>query len=108
VKGYLLVITSVVLFVAGMVTLYSNSAVAVQDDHKSTSKSSYTISEQTNRGPDSQINREQTNGDGDTQTNSQTNRNPDASNNCDANSQCGKTIGNVMGTLNNIINASIP
>ena len=102
-KGYLLVITFVVLFVAGMVTLNLNSAVAVQDDHKSTSKSSYTISEQTNGDVKSQ-----TNDNGDSQTNSQTNRNPDASNNCDANSQCGKTIGNVMGTLNNIINASIP
>ena len=86
-----------------MVTLNLNSAVAVQDDHKSTSKSSYTISEQTNGDVKSQ-----TNDNGDSQTNSQTNRNPDASNNCDANSQCGKTIGNVMGTLNNIINASIP
>ena len=102
-KGYLLVINFVVLFVAGMVTLNLNSAVAVQDDHKSTSKSSYTISEQTNGDVKSQ-----TNDNGDSQTNSQTNRNPDASNNCDANSQCGKTIGNVMGTLNNIINASIP
>ena len=102
-KGYLLVITFVVLFVAGMVTLNLNSAVAVQDDHKSTSKSSYTISEQTNGDVKSQ-----TNDNGDSQTNSQTNRNPDSSNNCDANSQCGKTIGNVMGTLNNIINASIP
>ena len=107
-KGHLLVITSAVLFLAVMVTLNLNSAVGAKDDSRTDSKSSFRHSEQNNVGPGSQTNREQANGDGDTQTNSQTNRNPDASNNCDANSQCGETIRNEMGTLNNLINASIP
>jgi hypothetical protein len=103
VKGHLLVITSVVLFLAVMVTMNLNSAVWAKDDYRTDSKSSFSMSEMTNGDVKSQ-----TNDNGDSQTNSQINRNPDASNNCDANSQCGKTIGNVMGTLNNIINASIP
>ena len=106
-KGHLLVITSVVLFLAVMVTLNLNSAVWAKDDYKTDSKSSYqTYLNMTNGDVKSQ-----TNDNGDSQTNDNDPKlidNPDASNNCDANSQCGKTIGNVMGTLNNLINASIP
>ncbi len=98
-NGNLLITTSVVLVIAGMVTMNLTSTVWAQNDHQTNSKndhqtnskSSYSISEMTNRN-------------GEIHTNS----NPDASSNCDSNSQCGKTMKNVMGMMGNLFNATIP
>ena len=89
-NGNLLITTSVVLVIAGMVTMNLISTVWAQnyDESKSTSRS--TMSQMIN-GKEYH-----------------SNSNPDASSNCDSNSQCGKTMKNVMGMVGNLFNATIP
>ena len=97
-KGHLLVITSLVLFVAGIVTLNLNSAVWAKDDYKTDSKNSFGMSDSTNRDINTK-----TNDHGDIQTS-----NNDGSSNCDSNPQCQKTLDNAMGMLNNLITPILP
>ena len=91
-KGHLLVITSIGLFVAGIVTLNLNSAVWAKDDSKINSKDSFTISENTNR-------------DIHTQTNNN-NEITHTGSNCDS-PQCKKAL-DAMGMLNNLMKPILP
>ena len=96
-KGRLLTTISIVLFVAGIVTLNLNSAVWAKDDSKINSKDSFKISENTNRDINTQ-----TNDDGNTETSTQ------RSNNCDPEPQCHKNLDNAMGMLNDLIKPTLP
>jgi hypothetical protein len=96
-NGNLLITTSVVLVIEGMVTRNLTSTVSAHNDDESKSTSRFTMSqmingkEYTNSNPDASIN-----------------SNPESSSNCDSNSQCGKTMKNVMGMMGNLFNATIP
>jgi hypothetical protein len=77
VKRRLLATISIVLFVAGVVTLNLNSAVWAKDDYKTNSKDSFGMSESTNKGNY-------------------------GSDDCDSIPQCKKTLDNAMDTVNNL------
>ena len=96
-KGHLLVITSVVLLLAVMVTLNLNSAVWAKDDYK-TDSNSFGMSDSTNRDINTK-----TNDNGNIQTS-----NNDGSSNCDSHPQCQKTLDNAMGMLNNLMKPTLP
>ena len=126
-KGRLLTTISIVLFVAGIVTLNLNSAVWAKDYYSSDSKNTFRDSEmingkvntKTNDNGNTQTNdygNTQTNDNGNTQTNDYGNdqsggdgnyqTNTDGSSDCD--SECGKTLDNTMGMLNNLIKPTLP
>jgi hypothetical protein len=94
----LLITTSVVLVIAGMVTMNLTSTVWAQNDDESKSTSRFTMSQMIN-GKEYHAN---------SNPDASTNSNPDASSNCDSNSQCGKTMKNVMGMMGNLFDATIP
>ena len=112
-KGRLLTTISIVLFVAGIVTLNLNSAVWAKDYYSFNSKNSFRDFEMINGKVNTKTNdngNTQTNDNGNTKTNDngniqsdsgnfQTNNN--GSNNCD--SKCRKTLDNAMDMLNNLI-----
>ena len=120
-KGRLLTTISIVLFVAGIVTLNLNSAVWAKDYYSSDSKNTFRDSEMINGKVNTKTNdngNTQTNDNGNTQTNDngkyqsggdgnyQTNS--DGSSDCDSNPQCQKTLDNAMGMLNNLIKPTLP
>jgi hypothetical protein len=111
VKGRLLTTISIVLFVAGVVTLNLNSAVWAKDYYSSDSKNTFRDSEMINGKVNTKTNdygntqtndygNDQSGGDGNYQTNT------DGSSDCD--SECGKTLDNTMGMLNNLIKPTLP
>ena len=126
-KGRLLTTISIVLFVAGIVTLNLNSAVWAKDYYSSDSKNTFRHSEMINGKVNTKTNdngNTQTNDNGNTQTNdngnTQTNdygndqsgsdgnyqTNTHGSSDCD--SECRKTLDNTMGMLNNLIKPTLP
>ena len=126
-KGRLLTTISIVLFVAGIVTLNLSSAVWAKDYYSSDSKNTFRDSEMINGKVITKTNdngNTQTNDNGNTQTNDngndQTNdygndqsggdgnyqTNTDGSSDCD--SECRKTLDNTIGMLNNLIKPTLP
>ena len=118
-KRRLLATISIVLFVAGIVTLNLNSAVWAKDYYSSDSKNTFRHSEMINGKVNTKTNdngNTQTNDNGNTQTNDYGNdqsggdgnyqTNTDGSSDCD--SECRKTLDNTMGMLNNLIKPTLP
>ena len=112
-KGRLLTTISIVLFVAGIVTLNLNSAVWAKDYYSSDSKNTFRDSEMIN----GKVNTK-TNDNGNTQTNDNGNyqsgadgnyqTNTQRSNNCDPELQCLKNLDNAMGMLNDLLKPTLP
>jgi len=97
VKRSLLATITIVLFVAGIVTLNLNSTVWAKGDYK-TDSNSFGMSDSTNRDINTK-----TNDNGNIETS-----NNDGSSNCDSNPQCQKTLDNAMGMLNNLMKPTLP
>ena len=120
-KGRLLTTISIVLFVAGIVTLNLNSAVWAKDYYSSDSKNTFRDSEMINGKVNTKTNdngNTQTNDNGNTQTNDNGNyqsgadgnyqTNTQRSNNCDPELQCLKNLDNAMGMLNDLLKPTLP
>ena len=111
-KGRLLTTISIVLFVAGIVTLNLNSAVWAKDYYSSDSKNTFRDSEMINGKVNTKTNdngNTKTNDNGNTKTNDNGNIQSDSgnfqinnngSNNCD--SICQKTIDDAMDMMDNL------
>jgi hypothetical protein len=94
VKGHLVVITSIILLVAGLVTLNLNSAAWAKDDHKTDSEKTFRISKNINGKENNEINdygNDQSDADETYQTKT------GSSSDCD--SGCQRYIENLMGTM---------
>ena len=120
-KGRLLTTISIVLFVAGIVTLNLNSAVWAKDDDKINSNDSFRMFDIIDGKENTQTNdngNTQTNDNGNTQTNDNGNyqsgadgnyqTNTQRSNNCDPELQCLKNLDNAMGMLNDLLKPTLP
>jgi len=83
VKGRLLATISIVLFVAGLVTLNINAAAWAKDDYKSDSKNTFGMSDSTTRGNDQ-------------------------SDGCNSIPQCEKTLDEAMKRINNLPKPTLP
>ena len=96
-KVHLVVITSIILLVAGIVTLNLNSAAWAKDDHKTDSEKTFRMSENINGKENNKINdygNDQSDADG---TYQKYQTNTGSSSNCD--SECQKYLDNIMGTV---------
>jgi len=112
VKGHLLAIISIVLFVASMVTMNLNSTVWAKDESNSTSTSRYTISEHKDVNRDIKAQGEQTNGNQDSQSSnndkvSHSMSTPSPYTNCNSDSGCAM-LDKGMGILDNILKDTFP
>mgnify|MGYP003575085298 CR=1 FL=1 len=115
--GRLLATISIVLFVAGIVTLNLNSAVWAKSESTSDSKSNFRYSEMINGKDNTKTNdngNTQSNDNGNTQSNdngntqSNDNGNMQTSNNCDSKIECQKILDNAMGMLQSFTESTFP
>ena len=113
-KARLLATISIVLFVAGIVTMNLNSAVWAKDDYKTDSKDTFKMSEMTNGKVNTNTNDNgnqnfQSGGEGNYQTNRQTNTHGLCDNGkCPNDPKDSKDLGNVMDMLPKPLKPNLP